>query len=97
MGFDFPSCVEYVMPRRVKSLLASWRGQLGSCKILEVWRIPLCLMCICIETQEALKIKRFRCRAKNIMFMCLYTWKVVYNSLHFYSFSEFLDFCSFSP
>jgi hypothetical protein len=36
--------VEWVMPRRVIELLVSWRDQLGSCNILESWRMtPLCL------------------------------------------------------
>ena len=38
--------LEWVMPRRLITLLGSWRGQLGSHNILEVWRMgPLCLMC----------------------------------------------------
>jgi hypothetical protein len=37
--------VEWVMPRMVIELLASWRGQLGSRNILEVWRMAnLCSM-----------------------------------------------------
>lgn len=34
---------------------------------------------------------------KNVMVKSLYAWIMVYNSMHFSSFSKFLDFCSFSP
>jgi hypothetical protein len=40
-------CVEWVMPRKVM-LLASWKGQIGSCNILEVWRIVLLCLMLCI-------------------------------------------------
>jgi hypothetical protein len=30
--------IEWVMFRRVIELLACWKGQLGSCNILEAWR-----------------------------------------------------------
>jgi hypothetical protein len=91
--------VEWVMPRRVIELLACWRGQLGSRNILEAWRMTsLCLMwCIwrernarCFEDRE-ISMEELN----NVMFKSLYTWIAAYNSPHFSSFSEFLDFCSF--
>lgn len=37
--------VAWVMSRRVRDLLVSWRGQLGQCMVLELWRFaPLCLL-----------------------------------------------------
>jgi hypothetical protein len=71
-------------------LLASWRGQLRSHNILEVWRMtPLCIMwCIwreqnarCFEDREISVVE-----LKNIIFKSLYTWIAAYNSLHFSSF-----------
>jgi hypothetical protein len=43
----------------------------------------------CFEDRETSVVE-----LKNIMFKSFYTWIVAHNSLHFSSFSEFLDFCS---
>jgi hypothetical protein len=37
--------VEWVMPRSVKDMLGSWRGQKGNWTLTTIWRMaPLCLM-----------------------------------------------------
>jgi len=37
--------VEWVMPRSVKDMLGSWRGQKGNQTLITIWRMaPLCLM-----------------------------------------------------
>jgi hypothetical protein len=44
--------VAWVMSRWVRDLLVSWRGQLGQCMVLELWRLaPLCLL-LCIWREK---------------------------------------------
>jgi hypothetical protein len=38
--------VVWVMPRSVKEMLGSWRGQKGNQMLMPIWQMaPLCLMC----------------------------------------------------
>jgi hypothetical protein len=91
--------VAWVMPRRVRELLVSWRGQLGNRTALKMWRLaPLCLMwCIwrernarSFEDRETVMLE-----LKKMMLQSLYTWRVAWNSLLVSNFSEFLEFCFF--
>jgi hypothetical protein len=82
--------VEYVIPRRVVELLATWRGQLGSQCILEAWRVAsLCLMwCIWREwnAKSFEDCERSVIELKAIMFKPLYAWLMLNNTPHFSTF-----------
>jgi hypothetical protein len=37
--------VTWVMPGTTKECLGSWRGQMGNCTVMQIWRmVPLCVM-----------------------------------------------------
>ena len=66
----------------------------GSHNNLEVWWMtPLCLMWYIWRERN---VRCFEDCETNIMFKSFYTRIVAYHSPHFCSFSDFLDFCSFS-
>jgi len=86
------------MPRRVSDLLGSWRGQLGNCNALNIWRLAhLCLMWCIWREQNA---KSFDDRGngllelKKMMLHTLYIWRVAWNSVSVSNFFEFLELCS---
>ena len=57
--------VAWVMPQRLSELLANWRGQLGNCNALKIWRLkPLCLIWRLWRsgTQGNLKIVKMDCK-----------------------------------
>jgi hypothetical protein len=64
--------VIWVMPRKVRELLVSWKGQVGCHNILEVWRLaPLCLMWCIWSKWNAKSFKDLATlvvELKNIMF-----------------------------
>jgi hypothetical protein len=70
-------CADWVMPRRVRELLMSWRGRVGSRNILEVWRLtPLYLMWCIWRKWNARNFEDRETPAvelKNNMFKSLYT------------------------
>lgn len=43
------------MPRRLKELLVSWRGQMRNCNVLEVWRLALSRLMCCIWREQNVK------------------------------------------
>jgi hypothetical protein len=97
-----PFGVEWIMLRKVIQLLDSWRGQVGRNNILEVWRIvPLCIIWCIWRERNARSFGDYKISVAKLssgVFKSLYAWMTVYNSPHFSSFTEFLDFCSsFSP
>jgi hypothetical protein len=74
----------------VVQVLNCWRGQLGRCLVLDVWRIaPLCLMLSlwrewnarCCEDCETAREE-----LKNVVFKLLLSWTMVYD---IYQFSNF--------
>jgi hypothetical protein len=75
--------VTWVMPERVIDLLACWRGQMGTCSALVMWRIaPLCLMWTiwrernakCFEDRE-----KSEDEIKNILVKSLFNWTWAFN------------------
>ena len=78
------------MPAWVVQVLNCWRGQVGRCLVLDVWRIALlCLMLSlwrernarCCEDREMAREE-----LKNIVFKSLFSWTMVYD---IYQFSNF--------
>jgi hypothetical protein len=71
--------VEWVMPRSVKDMLGSWRGQKGNRTLIPIWRMaPLCLMWCVWREQNA------RCfedcetdlmNLKKMMLQTLFMWR----------------------
>ena len=63
------------------ALLVSWRGQLGSCNILDVWRMTLLWLMWCIWREQ--NVRSFEdCEIlvvewKSVMFKSLYAWRSI--------------------
>jgi len=70
----------------------------GSCNILEVWRMaPLFLMWCIWRERNSRSIEDFKisvAELKSVMLKSLYAWMAVYSSPDFSSITEFLEFCS---
>ena len=92
------SLVVWVMPRSVSECLGSWRGQVGNCTALHLWRMaPLCLMwCLCCEQNAQSFDNRETCLfdLKKLVLHTLYTWRVTWTISSISTLSEFLDLCS---
>lgn len=78
----------------MSDLLRNWRRQLGTCHVLQIWRLAhLCLMWCLWREQNA---KSFEdCESglleiKKMMLQSLFTW----NSVHVSNLSEFLELCA---
>jgi hypothetical protein len=88
------------MPQRVVELLASWRGQFGSCCNLEIWRLsPLCLMWCIWRGHNA---RNFKDCEKSVLELkaiikFLYVCVAAYNNYCFSAVLEYTDSCSSSP
>jgi hypothetical protein len=86
------------MPRLVKDMLGSWRGQKGNRTWLPIWRMaPLCLMwCVwrernarCFEDCETGLMN-----LKRMMLQTLFMWREKFQFMHECSYFEFIDKCS---
>jgi len=89
--------VVWVMPRSVKDMLESWRGQKGNRTLIMIWRMgPLCLMCCvwrewsarCFEDCETGLMN-----LKKLVMQTLFMWREKLQSMSC-SYSESLDRCS---
>jgi len=90
--------VVWVMPRSVKDMLGSWRGQKGNQTLIPIWRMAhLCVMwCVWRE-------RNARCfedcaisliNLKKLVIQTLFLWRVRLQSIFECSYSNFLDKCS---
>jgi len=90
--------VVWVMPRSVKDMLGSWKGQKGNHTLIPIWRMaPLCVMwCVwreqnarCFEDCETSLIN-----LKKLVIHTLFLWRVRLQSMSECSYYDFLDKCS---
>jgi hypothetical protein len=90
--------VEWIMPRSVKDMLGSWRGQKGNQTLIPIWRMaPLCLMwCVWRERNarcfEDCEIDLMN--LKRMMLQTMFMWREKFQLMHECSFFEFIDRCS---
>jgi len=93
--------VEWVMPKSVKDMLGSWRGQKGNRTSLQIWRMaPLCLMWCIWRERNARCFEDCETDLSNLkrkMFQMLFMWRDRIKTMHECSYFEFLDSCSLSP
>jgi hypothetical protein len=86
------------MPRSVKDMLGSWRGQKGNQTLIPIWRMaPLCLMwCVWRERNarcfEDCEIDLMN--LKRMMLQTMFLWGEKFHLMHECSFFEFIDRCS---
>jgi hypothetical protein len=78
--------VEWVMPRSVKDMLGSWKGQKGNQTLILIWRMaPLCLMwCVwrernarCFEDCEIGLMN-----LKRMMLQTMFMWRENFQFMH---------------
>jgi hypothetical protein len=90
--------VVWVMPRSVKEMLGSWRGQGGNRLLMPIWRIaPLCLMWCLWKERNACSFEDCETdliNLKKLVIQTLFMWRVTIQSMAECSYSDFLDMCS---
>jgi hypothetical protein len=90
--------VEWVMPRSMKDMLGSWRGQKGNQTLIPIWRMaPLCLMWCVWRERNACCFEDCETDLMNLekmMLQTLFMWRGKYQFMHEYSYFEFIDRCS---
>jgi hypothetical protein len=88
------------MPKSVKDMLGSWRGQKGNRTSLQIWRMaPLCLMWCIWRERNARCFEDCETDLSNLkrkMFQMLFMWRDRIKTMHECSYFEFLDSCSLS-
>jgi hypothetical protein len=86
------------MPRRVRELLGSWRGQLGNRNALRIWSMALlCLMWFIWLEQNSRSFDNCEnglLDLKKLMLHTLSLWRVAWTVLLVFAFYELLALCS---